>query len=107
MLRDLVNATIGFEGLADAMSKPSKSLHRMLSASRQSEHGELLRHRQRPAKEDQGPVAGHDRMNLLGWWITSQRPFSPKRSSAQSLILALRAPICGLPTASPLALEVP
>jgi DNA-binding phage protein len=32
ILRDLVNATIGFEGLAIATEKPSKSLHRMLSA---------------------------------------------------------------------------
>jgi DNA-binding phage protein len=37
VLRDLVNATIGFEGLAVlgsaiATAKPSKSLHRMLSA---------------------------------------------------------------------------
>ena len=32
VLRDLVNGTIGFEGLAIATSKPSKSLHRMLSA---------------------------------------------------------------------------
>jgi DNA-binding phage protein len=31
MLRDLVNATIGFEGLAAAIKIPSKSLHRMLS----------------------------------------------------------------------------
>ena len=31
-LRDLVNAIIGFEELATATSKPSKSLHRMLSA---------------------------------------------------------------------------
>lgn len=31
MLRDLVNATIGFEGLAAEVSKPSKSLHRMLA----------------------------------------------------------------------------
>jgi DNA-binding phage protein len=31
-LRDLVNATIGFEKLADETAKPSKSLHRMLSA---------------------------------------------------------------------------
>jgi DNA-binding phage protein len=31
MLRDLVNATIGFEGLAAATKKPSKSLHRMLA----------------------------------------------------------------------------
>ena len=31
-MRDLVNATIGFERLADETSKPSKSLHRMLSA---------------------------------------------------------------------------
>jgi DNA-binding phage protein len=32
ILRDLVNATVGFEGLAIETSKPSKSLHRMLSA---------------------------------------------------------------------------
>ena len=32
ILRDLVNATIGFEQLATLTSKPSKSLHRMLSA---------------------------------------------------------------------------
>ena len=31
MLRDLVNATIGFERLAAATRTPSKSLHRMLS----------------------------------------------------------------------------
>ncbi|TAL84758.1 MAG: transcriptional regulator [Rhodanobacter sp.] len=33
ILRDLVNATVGFEGLASATERPSKSLHRMLSAS--------------------------------------------------------------------------
>lgn len=31
VLRDLVNATVGFERLATATGKPSKSLHRMLS----------------------------------------------------------------------------
>jgi DNA-binding phage protein len=31
ILRDLVNATVGFEELAVATNKPSKSLHRMLS----------------------------------------------------------------------------
>ena len=31
MLRDLVNATIGFEGLAAEVRRPSKSLHRMLA----------------------------------------------------------------------------
>jgi DNA-binding phage protein len=31
VLRDLVNATIGFEELAQITAKPSKSLHRMLS----------------------------------------------------------------------------
>ena len=31
ILRDLVNATIGFEGLASVLNKPSKSLHRMLA----------------------------------------------------------------------------
>ncbi len=33
MLRDLVNATIGFEGLAAEIGAPSKSLHRMLGPS--------------------------------------------------------------------------
>ena len=31
ILRDLVNATVGFEGLAAELDKPSKSLHRMLA----------------------------------------------------------------------------
>lgn len=31
LLRDLVNATVGFEALASATKKPAKSLHRMLS----------------------------------------------------------------------------
>ena len=30
-MRDLVNATVGFEGLAAEVKKPSKSLHRMLA----------------------------------------------------------------------------
>lgn len=33
ILRDLVNATIGFEVLAETVEKPSKSVHRMLSSS--------------------------------------------------------------------------
>ena len=32
ILRDIVNSTVGFEQLAIETSKPSKSLHRMLSA---------------------------------------------------------------------------
>ena len=32
ILRELINSTIGFEELATETSKPSKSLHRMLSA---------------------------------------------------------------------------
>ena len=31
ILRDLVNASVGFEGLAIETNRPSKSLHRMLS----------------------------------------------------------------------------
>ena len=30
VLRDVINATIGFEGLASDLRKPGKSLHRML-----------------------------------------------------------------------------
>ena len=33
MLRDYINATIGFEALSRQLDKPSKSLHRMLSPS--------------------------------------------------------------------------
>lgn len=33
ILRDLVNATVGFETLAEQIHKPSKSVHRMLSKS--------------------------------------------------------------------------
>jgi len=33
ILRDLVNATVGFEALAEEIHKPAKSLHRMLSRS--------------------------------------------------------------------------
>jgi len=33
ILRDLINATVGFEALADEIHKPAKSLHRMLSRS--------------------------------------------------------------------------
>lgn len=33
ILRDLVNATLGFEKLAELTDKPSKSLHRMLSST--------------------------------------------------------------------------
>jgi|SRR5882724_1423682 len=33
ILRDVINATIGFETLAAKTKKPSKSLHRMLSRS--------------------------------------------------------------------------
>src|SRR5262245_41588782 len=40
MLRDLVNATIGFEELAHVLRKSSKSLHRMLAphGNRNTEH---------------------------------------------------------------------
>jgi len=33
ILRDLVNATVGFENLAEEIHKPAKSLHRMLSGT--------------------------------------------------------------------------
>lgn len=33
ILRDLVNATVGFDSLAAETSKPANSLHRMLSSS--------------------------------------------------------------------------
>ena len=33
ILRDLINATVGFESLAVAVERPAKSVHRMLSSS--------------------------------------------------------------------------
>ena len=33
ILRDLINASVGFEDLANETNRPSKSLHRMLSPS--------------------------------------------------------------------------
>ena len=36
LLRDLVNATVGFENLASEIDKPSKSLPRMLSLNSES-----------------------------------------------------------------------
>ena len=41
ILRDLVNATVGFETLAQATSRQSKSLHRMLSAKGNPTMGNL------------------------------------------------------------------
>lgn len=41
ILRDVVNATVGFEELAVKTAKPSKSLHRMLSAKGNPTMGNL------------------------------------------------------------------
>lgn len=41
ILRDLVNATVGFEGLSTEIHKPSKSLHRMLSVAGNPTMGNL------------------------------------------------------------------
>lgn len=42
ILRDLVNATVGFETLAELTQKPSKSLHRMLVLTRFHGHMRAL-----------------------------------------------------------------
>ena len=41
VLRNLVNATVGFENLAEMTHKPSKSLHRMLSPQGNPSMGNL------------------------------------------------------------------
>ncbi len=41
ILRDIVNATVGFEELSIKTAKPSKSLHRMLSAKGNPTMGNL------------------------------------------------------------------
>src|SRR5580700_9474672 len=43
ILRDLVNATVGFEGLAAQTAKPAKSLQYAIG-ERESEHGQSCRH---------------------------------------------------------------
>ena len=70
ILRDLVNATIGFEGLSAATAKPSKSLHRMLS-----ENGN-------PSMDNLAAIFGAVRKNLgveirvrVSWH--SVKPFCP------------------------------
>lgn len=42
LLRDLVNATVGFEALAETTNRPAKSLHRILQGADPAEPG---RHR--------------------------------------------------------------
>ncbi|MFN7750713.1 MAG: DNA-binding protein [Pseudomonadota bacterium] len=41
ILRDLVNATVGFEAMAEEIRTPAKSLHRMLSQSGNPTMGNL------------------------------------------------------------------
>lgn len=57
--RDLVNATIGFEGLAAEINKPSKSLHACLPRTA-IQARRFFRHRDRAAKEDACEVARDD-----------------------------------------------
>src|SRR5258707_6950912 len=58
ILRDLVNATVGFEGLAGATGKAAKSLHRMLSTSGNPSMGQLGRHLRRVTQGTQGRSQG-------------------------------------------------
>ena len=50
ILRDLVNATVGFEELASLLKKPSKSLHRMLAPH--GNHRKLFRDCERASEKD-------------------------------------------------------
>jgi hypothetical protein len=64
VLRDLVNATLGFEGLAAATAMPAKSLHRML-ADGQPQHGQSLRHLRRgPQGASRGDRSAHRRSGV-------------------------------------------
>ena len=56
VLRDVINATIGFEQLAADVGKPSKSLHRMLGPRRQPEHSQLLRYSPSASEESRREV---------------------------------------------------
>jgi hypothetical protein len=57
VLRDVINATVGFERLAVAMQKPSKSLQRMLGPW-QSEHRQLLFNSPSASEAGRGEVDG-------------------------------------------------
>ena len=59
ILRDLVNATVGFEALAEMTQKPSKSLHRMLS-----QQGNL----RNPALSTMQSSTAHSETNGLDRW---------------------------------------
>ena len=66
VLRDLVNATVGFEGLAAEVKKPSKSLHRMLAPHGNPGTENVFGIVMRSAKEDTREAARHGqgRVNL-------------------------------------------
>ena len=72
VLRDLVNATLGFEQLAKVTAMPSKSLHRMLSSKGNPSMTSFLVPRQviqicvAPGHNDADPLA-------LGWHPSLQK----------------------------------
>ncbi|MBU4287697.1 MAG: transcriptional regulator [Proteobacteria bacterium] len=62
MLRDYINATIGFEALSQQIQKPSKSLHRMLSPAgnpKANNFFEILRFLQRNEGVELSVTARH------------------------------------------------
>ncbi len=64
MLRDLVNATIGFEEQGATLQVPSKSLHRMLSPQGKPQHRDFFRNRADPPKESADKIAHYPQGEL-------------------------------------------
>ena len=58
MLRDLVNATVGFEQLAVESGNPARACTACWRRAA-TQHGQLLFHRQRPAEKDSREAARH------------------------------------------------
>ncbi len=61
-----MNATIGFEGLAAEINKPSKSLHRMLAP--RGNPNKLLRHRESITEKDTREASRDGQGSLSAAW---------------------------------------
>ncbi len=67
MLRDYINATIGFEELSKATRKPAKSLMRMRGAAGNPQANNLVRDRQSPPEERGRAVEDKSGCGLARW----------------------------------------
>ena len=92
ILRDLVNATVGFEELAADAQEAEQELASDAGSARQPEHGELFQYRERPPEESpretardcesQLSVTGHD--SFRGAWRTRSFLASPPLTASSN-----------------------